>query len=136
MSGLLERSGALKRCDKRNSSGWRKMHKPTHLTPLELIKALNATDPYIATIFLEGGCYQFHLFLKKLYPDSIPVINKTSNHVGTLIEKQCYDITGLVNWEYRKLNEQEIKTVEQWSFAKKNLLLLGECPFCEEPLVK
>lgn len=103
--------------------------------PLTVIDALRKADPYIETLFLEGSCYQFYLFLKKLYPSATPVRNHDFTHVGALIEGQCYDITGIVNWSYQALNKSEIKQAEEWSFAKKMFLSLGECPACEEPLL-
>lgn len=35
---------------------------------LFLVNSLRETDKYIQSIFMQGGCYQFHLFIKKTIP--------------------------------------------------------------------
>ena len=103
---------------------------------VKLIKALSDTDPYIKTIYTEGGCYRFHLFLKELYPTARPVKNTEFNHIGTVIYGVCYDINGIVAWEHHEITDEEIKIVKDWCFTDHNMLLIGECPVCEEPLIK
>lgn len=104
-------------------------------TLLTLINALRESDPYIKTIYSEGGCYRFHLMLKEIWPDAMPVINATNDHVGSLIDGEVYDIDGIVKWNYRDMDDSDIELAEGWSFAENNMLQIGECPMCEEPLV-
>lgn len=86
------------------------------MTPLQLINSLRETNPYIQTIYTQGGCYQFHLFLKSLWPDAIPVINSTRDHVGSLIQGEVYDINGIADWSYRAMDDEDVAIAEQWSF--------------------
>jgi len=102
---------------------------------IRLIDALRETEPYISTIYTQGGCYRFHLFLKRLWPEALPVKNKDFDHVGTLIDGVCYDINGVVDWKYYPMDLDEIEQAEKWCFTDHNFLLIGECPICEEPLV-
>lgn len=108
------------------------------MTPLLIINALKITDNYIEDIFLNGGCYQFHLFLKTLFPNSIPYINDKKNHIYTKIGNELYDILGTVeNWEQEyvePLNLEENPEVKEWSFSNHNWLKIRECPNCEEPI--
>ncbi len=98
-----------------------------------LIESLGQTDVYMETIFLNGGCYDFHLFLKKLYPEAIPYITEDKAHVVTYYKGKFYDIRGEVDDEkYEKL--EDISLVENWNFARHNLLKIKECPECEYPL--
>jgi hypothetical protein len=102
---------------------------------MRIITALRSTEPYIESIYTKGGCYRFHLFLKELYPDAIPVKNADFSHVGTLIDGECYDITGIVDCNYYAMSIEEIEQAEKWCFTDHNMLLIGECPICDEPLV-
>ena len=43
---------------------------------LGFISSLSNSDPYIETIYKNGGCYQFHLILKRLWPNAIAVTNE------------------------------------------------------------
>jgi hypothetical protein len=36
---------------------------------------------------------------------------------------------------YTVLTVDELPTVERWSFRRNNMIVLDECPVCEEPLV-
>lgn len=105
------------------------------ITPLALLNALRETDPYIATIYTEGSCYRLHLMLKRLWPEAIPVTNATGDHVGSMIDGEVYDINGIVDWSYRAMDDDDIEMAERWSFAKKSMLEVGECPACGEPIV-
>jgi hypothetical protein len=101
-----------------------------------LIFSLRATDRYVETIFSEGGCYKFHLFLAALFPGAKALINKDRDHVVTLLNDSCYDITGKVERVgYHELSADDLSLVERWSFSRTRLLSLGECPNCEEPLI-
>ena len=46
-----------------------------------------------------------------------------------------YDINGIADWSYRAMDDADIEMAEQWSFAKKSMLEVGECPICGEPIV-
>ncbi len=102
--------------------------------PILVINALRETDPYIRTIFMEGSCYRFFLFLKSLFPSAIPVINQNCDHVAALINGNAYDIDGVVEWAFRGMDDDDIEKAEKWSFGEKTFLQIGECPVCEEPL--
>lgn len=107
----------------------------SELNPLILINNLRKTDNYIESIFTQGSCYQFHLFIKSIWTDAIPVINATNDHVGSLINGIVYDIQGVANWSFRGMDDEDIELAETWSFANNNMLQVGECEFCEEPKV-
>jgi hypothetical protein len=104
------------------------------MKPIEFITALRATDEYIETIYMNGSCYQFHLFLRKMYPESEPFINKQEDHVITKIGRRFYDITGEIKGKYYPLTPELKKKVEEWSFYKNNWLKIGECSYCDEPI--
>lgn len=104
------------------------------IDPMVLIDALRNTGPYMQTIFTQGDCYKFHLFLKAIFPDAIPVVNADCDHVGSLIGGIAYDINGVVDWAYRPLYEEDLPTVEAWNFADNQWLQIGECPYCYEPI--
>jgi len=110
----------------------------TTFSPLDIIRALKETEPFIEMIFMQGGCYKFHEFLRTLYPyDAELYINKDKNHVITRIKGKYYDISGLVNnndRQYRKADDYDIAKVREWSFSKNYMLKVGECPACEEPI--
>ena len=106
-----------------------------NLSPNSLIEALRITDPYIKTIFTEGGCWRFHEFLRTVFPGSLPVTNYDMSHIGTLIDGEVYDVNGLVSWDWKAMSEDEIKTAMTWSFSGNAFLQIGECPVCEEPLI-
>lgn len=104
---------------------------------LLLVNSLRETDRYIESIFIQGGCYRFHLFLKNIFPDATPFIYKDKDHIVSKIGNQFFDIKGIVENknEYSLLKKSELEMVEKWSFGRTHLLQLKECPFCEEPLV-
>lgn len=103
---------------------------------LIFIDSLRETDFYIEHIYLQGGCYQFHLLLAKLFKGCEPYINKSENHIITKYRGKFYDIKGIVSGDqFRPLRKDEISRVSKWSFKDHNLIQLNECPNCEEPLV-
>jgi len=102
---------------------------------LFLIDSIRETDRYIADIYLNGGCYQFHLLLKKFAPECEARITKEKNHVVTLFKDKYFDITGIVEGHFESLNQHEINMASRWSFAKNKALQICECPMCEEPIV-
>lgn len=102
---------------------------------LFLIDSIRETDQYIADIYLNGGCYQFHLMLKKFAPECEARITKERNHIVTYFKGQHFDITGIVEGQFEPLNHLEIDIASKWSFAKNRALQICECPVCEEPIV-
>lgn len=102
---------------------------------LFLIDSIRETDRYIADIYLNGGCYQFHLMLKKFAPKCEARISKERNHIVTYFKGKYFDITGIVEGQFESLNHYEIDMVSKWSFAKNKALQICECPVCEEPIV-
>ena len=102
---------------------------------LKFINDLRETDKYIETIFTRGGCYQFHLLLKK-YFDCTLHINSDRDHVVSCYEGKYYDITGVCEREFfYELTDDELQYAKRWSFGDNMLIQLGECEFCEEPLI-
>lgn len=106
------------------------------MTILDFINELRDTDQYIHHIYTKGGCYRFHILLSKMYKGCTPYINNTNDHIITRYKGKFYDIFGSVDCldGYRKLSKDEIPMVSKWSFRKNNLLVLDECPHCEEPI--
>lgn len=102
---------------------------------LFLIDSIRETDRYITDIYLNGGCYQFHLMLKKFAPESEARITKERNHIVTYFKGKHFDITGIVEGQFEQLNNYEIDMASKWSFAKNKALQICECPVCEEPIV-
>lgn len=102
---------------------------------LFLIDSIRETDKYIADIYLNGGCYQFHLMLKKFAPESEARITKERDHIVTYFKGKHFDITGIVEGQFEILSHNEIYMALKWSFAKNKALCICECPICEEPIV-
>ena len=104
---------------------------------LFLVNSLRKTDKYIQSIFTQGGCYQFHLFIIKLYPNAKPLIHKNKDHIITEIESEFLDINGIVSdiENYNELSENDFEAVEKWSFSRNKMIQISECSFCEEPIV-
>lgn len=100
------------------------------------IDELRNSDGYIEHIYTKGGCYRFHILLSKMYKNTTPFINETKDHIVTRYRKKYYDVYGEVYEvkDYRVLDIEDIPMVEKWNFRKNNLLVLDECPNCEEPL--
>jgi hypothetical protein len=101
---------------------------------LYLIDSLRNTDHYIFQIFSFGGCYQFHLFLAKLYPGCIPCTNLKGDHIVTLYQDKYYDISGVVHGDFYPINYEIREFVNSWSFHKNQMLTLTVCPHCETPV--
>jgi hypothetical protein len=102
---------------------------------LFLINSIRQTDQYISDIYLNGGCYQFHLMLKKFAPNCEARITKEKNHIVTFFKGKHFDINGIVEGQFKPLNHKEIERASKWSFAKNKALKIRECPACEEPIV-
>lgn len=108
---------------------------------LTVINSLRESDKYIKTIFLEGGCYQFHLFLKALFPECMAMINVEQDHVITEYNGKYYDIQGELDTidfeesDFEYIHNDDLGIVEGWSFSGNMILSLGECQYCEEPIL-
>lgn len=109
------------------------------MEPLKIIEALKITDPYIEMIFMQGGCYKFHLFLKSIFPESKPYLSLDRDHIVTKIGRSYYDIRGRLkkghSFLYEPLDDEDLELVESWSFSRSMALQIKECPACEEPIV-
>jgi hypothetical protein len=70
-----------------------------------------------------------------MYKNTIPYTN--GNHIITKYKGKFYDIYGEVDNQdgFRKLKEEDIPTVSKWSFYMNNLLVLKDCPHCDEPII-
>ena len=98
------------------------------------IDAIRETDFYIEIIYMNGGCYQFHLLLKSLF-DCEAYITSNKGHVVSKYNNKYYDIMG----EYTKdtptkMTEKEVTMAENWSFYRNYKLKITECPYCETPI--
>lgn len=102
---------------------------------LQFIDELRNTDMYIHHIYTKGGCYRFHILLSKMYKNCTPYTN--GNHIITRYKGKYYDINGEVYNQdgFRKLSSMEKPQVEKWSFHMNNLLVLKDCPHCDEPII-
>ena len=102
---------------------------------LSFIDELRNTDRYIHHIYSKGGCYKFHILLSKLYKNTIPYTN--GKHIITRHKGKFYDIYGEVDCldGFRKLTIEDIPVVSKWSFYMNNLLVLEDCPHCDEPII-
>lgn len=103
---------------------------------VNFINKLRESDKYIQAIYTNGGCYQFHLVLKGLFPECVPYVSEDFDHVVSFYNGRFYDITGEVSGEiYHKMTTEEIKKAEKWSFHKTMVLAISTCPICDEPLL-
>lgn len=116
---------------------------PMNLAPEDVINALCRADGYIPLIFLNGGCWKFHEFLKLLFPSAKPFKVAVSapnefDHIITEIGGVFYDITGAVQTEgFRScvpVEGGEVQKFQKWSFSKNNLLF-KRCPHCGEEIM-
>lgn len=103
------------------------------MNPTDVIHAIRTSDAYISYIYLNGGCYQFHLVLKSIFPDATPYINPTKDHIATQIGDALYDITGRVTDSFAPLTPEDHTLCENWSFSR-NYWLNRDCPHCDEPV--
>jgi hypothetical protein len=76
--------------------------------------------------------------MKTLFPKSIPYIHVDKDHVVTEINGEYYDIRGMIDSKFKdlyiKLTDDDLELVESWSFHENNLLMITECPVCDEPI--
>lgn len=93
---------------------------------LNIIDTLRNSDELIKEIYLNGSCYQFYLFLKTIYPQAIPYINHSKDHIASKIFEKLFDINGIIEdeTEYVLLTKEESDICKSWSFSKKFKLLV------------
>lgn len=97
-----------------------------------LLKHLRNTDPAIEQIFTMGGCFALYEFLKKIYTEAEPYIDKDGSHVITKLGGSYFDITGEVSKvAFRKLTKEDEAECKKWGFFKKHYTT-KECEFCGE----
>lgn len=103
----------------------------------QFIKELRDSDGYIQHIYTKGSCYRFHILLSKMYKGCVPYISGMKNHIITKYRGKYYDINGERSCfpGYTPLTEKELSFVMNWSFHKHNLLVLKDCPHCDEPIL-
>lgn len=113
------------------------------LTPEAVITSLRQADEYIRPIFMNGGCWRFHKFLKTIFPEAEPYKVAVSapgyyDHIITKIGDALYDITGTVSEKdfasFAPVQEADVQQFEKWSFAHNNLLF-KRCPACGEEIL-
>lgn len=109
--------------------------KPSYLhrEVQSIIQAIRSSDPFIETIYLNGGCYRFYLILKEIYPEAKLYINEDENHVSAYIRGAIYDITGLCNEHMVPATQEQEKKCQAWGFSNK-YQLATECPYCQEAI--
>ncbi|WP_442636489.1 hypothetical protein [Rossellomorea marisflavi] len=103
------------------------------MKPIDFIKALRESDDYIATIYMNGSCYKFFELLKKIYPQSVPLIDEDKGHIVTEIDGVKYDVTGEVDGEFFTLTKDDLIMCQRWNFAN-SYWLKRDCPNCDEPV--
>ena len=91
----------------------------------EYIHAISALSPSIKRACLNGACYRFHKLLALSYPNALPYMNASRDHVVTCIDSSLYDITGRigsVNGKagscYHLMSDSERRVAEKWSARK------------------
>ena len=101
----------------------------------KFIENLRNTDLYIKEIYTKGGCFQFYVFLSKMFEGCTPFINSKKNHIITRYKSKFYDINELIEdgSDFKKLKDEEIPLVARWSCWKNNILYLEECEECGSP---
>ena len=104
-----------------------------------IITALRESDRYIPDIFMQGGCYQFHLFIKSIHKNAECYISATKDHIATKLFGKLFDIMGEIDeeleWLFKPLGDDDLEMVKKWSSSKYHCLSLGDCSFCGEHVV-
>ena len=64
--------------------------------------------------------YRFHLLLRSIFPDAVPYMNSSRDHVVSKIGDRFYDIRGRVpvkrEDEYHLMDAGEIKSAAKWAY--------------------
>lgn len=84
-----------------------------HREILNFIYTIKQSHPLMVEIFTKGSCLNFHLILKKVYPEAEAYDN--IEHVITKIGKYYYDINGVVHDTkgYSKLTNGSVSGIKQ-----------------------
>jgi hypothetical protein len=82
------------------------------------INLIRDTHSSIETIYCYGGCYQFFLILREMYPTAEAWYSWQEGHVYTKIGKYWYDIRGKylkIDKDARKMGKDEfIRRPDRW----------------------
>lgn len=73
---------------------------------ISIIEAIRNSIEGLDYAYQNGGCYQFHLILKSIFPNAVPWhtgFPEIIEHVLTEIDGRFYDITGHVSVSHIKL---------------------------------
>lgn len=101
----------------------------------DFIKNLREADRYMEIIFTNGGCYKFAKLLQSMYSGG-EIVLEHHDHALYFYKGELWDITGKVEKaDTHTPTEDEIKMAEEWDFFENNLLSLGDCDNCGEPIV-
>lgn len=104
---------------------------------LNFLNTLRESDLYVPYIYSEGSCYQLYNVVKTIFPEVEAYTNLAFDHIILKYESHFYDIFGIYRkniLDLQKLTPEQHEIASKWSFSRKNLLLLCECPYCEEPI--
>lgn len=86
--------------------------------PEEMIKDIRESFVGSESVFCLGSCYHLYKILKHKYPFAYPRINKSCQHIVTMIGYHSYDINGKVSEQtlrdekFRKMTDAEIDYFE------------------------
>lgn len=87
----------------------------------DAVDAIHRLAPDMRHRCLHGDCYRFHLFLKKMFPDAVPYMNRERDHVVTRIGDGFYDATGRVGsvygkaaTRYHEMDAKEVAVAGKW----------------------
>ena len=94
----------------------------------KFIFSIKNTHPIFKFIFENGGCFQFYLILKTIFPTAIPYYCVYRGHIFTKIGKYFYDINGKhlkIDDKILILKNYSSKKVHRWH-KNVNLTLFKE----------
>lgn len=78
---------------------------------INFLKVLKESFNGAEMVYSQGSCYKLYEILKELENSSTPLINKSGQHIITVINNKAYDINGEVLdfSKFQKLTEVELK---------------------------
>lgn len=86
--------------------------------PIALITAIRNSFPGSVIVYTRGGCWEFYLILKAVFPNAEPFYDHMDGHVYTKIDGAFYDIHGHLQKKISlepMLNDQRLmKQVHRW----------------------
>lgn len=86
---------------------------------------------------MNGSCYKFAKLLEKMYPNG-QIVLELHDHALYLYKDKLWDINGEHNpsdIDWHVPSEDEIEMAEDWDFFENNLLTVGDCDNCGEPVI-